>query len=450
MSHPAPRVYIDDQLMDSYAYQDKPVLAGLKITYGVDTDLDMQGPEHLSLQLLIREASDLSFIELGKEIAVYNPPSPGFSTFTYFVGRIARPTANPHPSLKGALLVNIEAVDFTADLANETAYNVVSAEAPASTRILNMAYWAPEGWGINTFPLRFPNRRHAALSYKEKPFLELFDQFLRGQIMQRTNRSFYTPGSGVTKRLTAIQDSTKDVAADTLTVDADGTWNATAGIPEAAGYVAVRVPASNILRDVGWTKEPEDVITEVSVQRIDAYVAGQDSTKTPVSSRTHIDTAASRRAYGVRSVEINTDLIAGAPAAEVLPVFNHWLATDSQWRTKQVTFRDTAELTITQLSWLVAPTSRNTAFLVIRDPLENRPDNANADIRGVVIGGEATWTGKKWDLTVTLGRVPGMPSDGDYWTFAGLAADAVLKAGTAETVGNQLSFNDFLRIGQPA
>lgn len=449
MSHPAPDVYIDDQLMDSYAYQDKPVLAGLSITYGVDTDLDMQGPEHLALQLLVREASDLSFIELGKVVAVHNAATADHASFTYFVGRIARPTAKPHPTMRGALLVNIEAVDLTADLANETAYNVHSAEATASTRLSNMAYWAPDGWTINTFPLRFPDRIHAALNYKEKPFLELYDQFLRGQIMQRTNRSFYTPGSGVTKRLTSLQDSTRDVAADKLTRDAAGGWDALAGIPKSSAYVAVRVPASNILLEVEWAKEPEDVITEVSVQRIDAFVHGQDSTITPVSSRTHIDTAASRRAYGVRAVEIVTDLPAGAPIAETAPIFNHWLATESQWRTKQVTIRNTDELPLSQLSWMIAPTSRNTAFLVIRDPLDNRPDAGNADIRGVVIGGEATWTGKKWDLTVTLGRVPGMPSDGDYWTFARLAGSA-FAADTFATVGNELSLNDFRRIGAPS
>jgi len=449
--HPAPKVYIDDVLMDAHKTDTKPVLAGMSIKYGVESDLDMQGVESCSLELLIKEPSDLSFLDLGKVVALYHEPTAGESSFTYFVGRIQRLYASPDEKVKGALRVSISASDFTADLANETVYGVSSAATPASTRIGHMGGWAPTGWTVSTFPLRFPDRQHAAIVYKEKPYLDLLDEFLRGQIMLRTNRSYYVPGTGAVKNLTAIQDSTKEVAADKLGKYSDNSWGVIAGQPTAASTVALRVHASNVLADAGWTKEPEDVMTEVSLQRLDAWNGTDDTARTPITSRAHVDTTAMRNRFGVRSVEFNTDLPAGGPVSDVLPIFNHWLSTESQWRAKQLTFKDTEKLTISQLSYLIAPTSRQTAFLVVRDPLENRPDRGTSDIRGVVIGGSATWTGKKWELTVTLGRVPGLPAAGDYYTCdnIGTVASGYFAEGTCATVGDELSCNDFLRIGAP-
>ncbi|WP_405472382.1 hypothetical protein [Paenarthrobacter ilicis] len=453
--HPAPKVYIDDILMDAFKADKMPVLGGMSIEYGVDTDLDMQGVEQCSLSILIKEPSDPSFLDLGKTLAIYHQPTAGESSFTYFVGRIQRLNASHviHAETKEWMLqVDIQASDFTADLVNETVYNVASIAVPASTRIGHMNFWAPDGWTVNSFPLRFPDRVHAVLSYKEKPFLELLDQFLRGQIMQRTNRSYYVPGTGAVKVLTAIQDSTKSVARDKLGKYADGRWGVNAGLPTATSTVSITVHASNILADAGWTKEPEDVITEVSLQRLDPWNGEDDSKRTPITSRNHVDTAAMRTRFGIRSVEFDTDLPAGGDVSEVVPVFNHWLSTESQWRTKSLTFKDTERLTISQLSYLIAPTSRQTAFLVVRDPVENRPDRGTSDIRGVVIGGSATWTGKKWELSVTLGRVPGLPADGNYYTCANIATEAegYFAAGQCDTVGDELSCNDFLRIGAPA
>jgi len=452
--HPAPKVYIDNLLMDAFKADKMPVLGGMEIKYGVETDLDMQGVESCSLSILIKEPSDPSFLDLGKTIAIYHEPTGTESSFTYFVGRIQRLAASHVINVATgawALQVDIQASDFTADLVNETVYDVNSAPTVASTRIGNMNYWAPAGWTVSTFPLRYPDRVHAGLHYKEKPFLELLDDFLRGQIMQRTNRSYYVPGSGPVKNLTAIQDSTKSVAKDKLGKYADGRWGVIAGQPTAASTVNITVHASNILADAGWTKEPEDAITEVSLQRLDAWNGEDDSKRTPITSRNHVSTTEMRDRFGIRTVEFDTDLPSGGDVSEVLPVFNHWLSTESRWRTKTLTFKDTEKLTITQLSYLIAPTSRQTAFLVVRDPVENRPDRGSSDIRGVVIGGTATWTGKKWELTVTLGRVPGLPADGDYYTCANIAtaADGYFADGACDTVGDELSFTDFLRIGAP-
>lgn len=441
--------------MDAYAVQDTPVAAGMTITYGVDSDLDMQEVESLALELVVREAGELDFLELGKVVAVVHTAPAAADSFTYFVGRIQRLASRPHPRLAGAQLVSLTASDFTADLANEMVYNINSAAAKASARIGHMGYWAPAGWTLTAFPTRWPDRMHAAMVYRQKPYLELFDQFLRGQIMLRANRSTYTPGAGVKKEISAYQDTTKNVRADWLGayLDGSGRWGTIEGLPETTGYYGIRQDASNVLADAGWTKEPDDVITEVSLQRLDALKEADgggwdDVATTPITSRLHVDTTAAREAFGNRSVEMATDLPAGAPAADVVPIFEHWLATESMWRAKSLTFKDTDRLTLDQLRWLVSPSSRGRAFLTIRNPMPNRPDPGRSDLRGVVIGGEAVWNGKKWELAVTLGRVPALPDDGNYWTFALLAADPQWNTGTAASVGNELSFQDFERIGK--
>lgn len=448
---PAPKVYIDDLLMDSYKTENAPVLAGLEITYGTQSDMDMAGVESLSLELLIREPADLDFLENGNIIAVCHVPA-GADGFTYFVGRIQRLSSEIIPRSGGNhLRIGITASDLTADLENETTYNIASAETTAEDRLGAMVYWKPDDWIVTYYPpLRFPERKHAAIVYKQKPYLELMDQFLRAQIMNRTNRSSYTPRKGVQRELTIFQDTTKDTTADKLTVADGGEWEITAGTPGVYGYGTVRTTAANIHPDAGWTKEPEDVITEVSVQRVNTWDYTNDTSTTAVASRLYVDTAASRRRFGTRSVEFATDLPAGGPAGDITPVFEHWLTTQSMWRAKTLHFIDTGKLSTGELKALISPERRGLTYLVVRDPQDNRPDRGTADIRGVVIGGKAIWTGKKWDLTVTLGRVPGLPADGNYWTFAALAADPVLSAGTAETVGNTLSFSDFKRIGKPS
>lgn len=446
MSHPAPQVYIDNILMDSYSTDNAPVLGGLQITFGVDTDMDMQGVETCSLQMLIKEPQSLDFLDNGKTIVIYHG---GTDPFTYWAGRIQRLSAAPDANVKGALRITINASDLTADLQNQVVYGISNAQVDGLGRYNALSFWAPDDWEVNTWGIRWPERIHSAVVKKSIGFLELMDKFLRAQIMIRANTTMYTPGVGLNKRLTLMQDGSATVAADKLGKYMDGRWGSNPGVPSNMEAFRLLLSGSNVLADAGWTKEPEDVITEVSLQRLDPTNGLADSENTPITSRNYVDTTAIRNTYGMRSVEFETDLRAGGPTSEILPIFDHWIQTKSGWRTKTVTIQDTDRMTFDNLRYFLDPQYRFRAYLVIRNLMLNRPDYENTDIRGFIIGGQAVWTGTKWELQLTLGRVPALPDDGDYWTCDLIAGFPYFADGQCDTVGDDLTCTDFLRIGAP-
>jgi hypothetical protein len=458
MGHPRPHVFIDGMEMGGTAGSSRPVLAGLTLNFGVDNDGDMQEVESASFEMTVpagQGAGSLDFLQPGKIVAIYHDPTTGTeSDFTYFVGRIARMEAHPDEKLAGALRVAIEAVDLTADLEALVVEDINSAEASGADRMGHMNYWLDDDWSMAAYPVPYPTRMHAALHYQSKPFLELIDQYLRAQLMVRRNASYYKPGEGITRQLVALADAARDVAADKLAKNADGTWKAIPGQPTSNGALLVQLPASNVLADAGWAMEPDDVITEVTMNAIRPAkwnaedFEWEDSTTVPKTSRTYVDTTALRAKYGVKTVSMDTDMPRDYGTTQLAPMMEHWLTRDgAQWRTKTITIRDSDLLPITTLGYLLAPTSRFSIMVAIDGVTDARPDHGQPDIRGLVIGGEATWNGTKWEITLTLARPPLVPATADYWTPALIKASPTFSTGKCNTVGPALTFAHFKRIG---
>jgi hypothetical protein len=458
MGHPTPHVFIDGMQMGGTAGSSRPVLAGLSIDFGVDNDGDMQTTESASFELLVPEgngAGTLDFLQPGKIVAIYHDPTTGTeSDFTYFVGRIARMEAHPDDDVAGALRVGIEAVDLTADLEAFVVDDINSAEVTGADRMGHMNYWLDDAWTLGAYPVPYPTRMHAALHYASKPYLELLDQYLRAQLMVRRNASFYKPGEGITRKLEALADAARDVAADKLGKAANGTWYATPGQPTANGALLVQLDGSNVLADAGWGMEPDDVITEVTMNAIRPAkwnaeeFEWEDSTTVAKISRTYVDTTALRQKYGIKAVSFDTDMPRDYGTTQLAPMMEHWLTRDgAQWRTKTITIRDSDLLDLTTLGYLLAPTSRFSIMVAIPNVTDARPDHGQPDIRGLVIGGSATWNGKKWEITLTLARPPLVPATADYWTPARIGASSTFATGKCNTVGPALTFAHFKRIG---
>jgi hypothetical protein len=455
MGHPRPHVYIDGLELEGTAGSSRPVLAGLSLDFGVDNDGDMQTTESASFEILVKADAGSLDLQPGKIVAIYHDPTTGAETdFTYFVGRIARMEAHPDEEVAGALRVSIEATDLTADLEALLLEDVNSVEATGADRMGHMNYWLDDDWSLAAYPVPYPTRMHAALHYQNKPFLELFDQYLRAQLMVRRNASYYRPGEGVTRTLVALPDAARDVAADKLGKAADSTWYATPGAPTNPGSFLVQVPAANVLADAGWAMEPDDVITEVTMNAIRPAkwnaedFEWEESTTVAKISRTYVNTSALRKTYGVKSVNLDTDLPRDYGTAQLAPLMEHWLTRDgAQWRTKTITIKDSDKLPLPTLSYLLDPKWRFSVMLAITGVTGARPDRAQPDIRGLVIGGSAEWNGKKWDITLTLARQPLIPSGADYWTPARLKASPTFATGKCNTVGPALTFAHFKRIG---
>ncbi|MHA7293699.1 hypothetical protein [Arthrobacter sp. HLT1-21] len=464
MKHPAPSVYIDGRLMDDYAMSNRPVLDGLTLTFGTDTDLDMQSPEAARFDILVRAAEELTFIELGRMVAIVHVPldgEPVSDAFTYFVGRIQRAEAHPSDFIDGAMLYTVVCVDLLTDLAATELYDVSLPARPGTSRMAEVqAFLEAEGWEPRTLDgTRYPTKQHAELHYQNIPMLDLIDAYLRGQLMIRRHTSYYSPPDNTTyRRLDLVHDVSNDTRPDQLTKLTGGVrWGRTPGAPYYVGGTVCYLEGRDVQRDLSWSKEPEDVITEVTLDVVippeyDAELAGYaDSDTREVNSRSFMDTSAARAEFGVRSTSFRTDLQSiGIGASMINPIFERWLATDTQWRAKDLTINDSEIFDRAGLRALLDPRQRFTTLVVIRALQDNRPDMAYSDIRGFAIGGEAVWNGKRtrWDISLILGRPPKTSAGGDYWT-CDLIAVSAFSDGQINNVGDELTFNDFQRIGAP-
>lgn len=462
MTHKAPHVYIAGRRMDDFAASTNPVLAGMTLDFGVESDLDFPDGDTATLDMAVREDAFLDFLQLGEEVAVYHEPPAGAAVddveFTYFTGRIQRLTGDPHPDIEGALLLHIECSDLTADLASLEVFEVNSAEADGAARIGHLNYWLPSPWTLAGW-VRWPDLLHAPLHYARATFLDMVDAFARGQLLRRRNASTFSPRTGITRRIHLMEDSTKDTRADKLTFfGTSKRWGVVPGMPYGPDVVVVNVEASDLHRNAGWVKEPEDVITEVQLELVEdgdwnaEESRWEDSATFQYSSNDfpQLNTAAMKARYGTRKATFSTDLGRKTTSTHLVPIMRHWLSTASEWRPSALSFHTTENLNVHAIRRFLGVHNRFSTFLIVRNPTPHRPDAGNQLIRGFVIGGSATWTGKTWDLSLRLGRNPEVTAGlGDWWTLERLAASPDFQNATCDNVGGALSVRDFQRIGEP-
>lgn len=461
MKQKAPHVYIAGQRMEDFAASNHPVLAGLTLNFGTDSDLDFPDGDTCTFSLLVKDSEFLDFLQLGEEVAVYHDPPAGADindkAFTYFTGRIQRLSGDPHPTIKGALLLDVECSDLTADLAALEVFNVNSAAATGQTRLGNLNFWLPDPWTLRGW-VRWPDLMHAPMVFDRVHALDLIDAYARAQILRRRNSSTFTPAGGIKREIHLMEDSTKDTRADQLTLFSDGKrWSVVPGRPYGPDVgLVTSLEGGHFHRAAGWVKEPEDVITEVVLGFLEDLEWNADAGRYEESAtfdRSSADfptvgAAPMKARFGHRQASFTTDLGRSVTTTHFGQIMKHWLSTESEWRPSELAMQTTKHLTPHELRLLLSVQYRYSIFLTIRSVMDHRPDAGNQWIRGFMIGGSAVWNGTEWDLTIKLGRNPQpTPGLGDYWTFSGLAADATWNTGTAASIGKSLSFRDFERIG---
>lgn len=457
---PVPQVYIDGRRMDDYALSNQPVLAGLTVDYGTESDLDFPDGDTLTFSLLLRQSAVLDFLQLGAEVAVWCPPvDKGGVDLTVFTGRIQRLSADPHPSKAGALLLDVECSDLDADLAALEALNVNNTAVPATARFAALRYWLPAPWTLAGW-LRWPDLEHAAVIRRKANVLSMIDAFARAQILRRRNASTFTPAGGITRQLHLMEDSTKDTRADQLThFEGSRRWGVVPGRPYGADVSTINFNGSDFHRNAGWVKDPEDVITEVSLELSEPLVWNADEGRyedTETFERKSTDfaalnTAAMKARYGHRQANFTTDLGRQTTGTHLVPIMAHWLSQDSEWRPADLSMKTTRNLSPTDLHRILAVNGRYSMFAVFRNVMAHRPDAGNQWIRGFIIGGTSTWNGEEWELSFRLGRNPQVTAGlGDWWTLERLAASAEFGDATPASVGAALTLHDFKRIGAPS
>lgn len=463
MSLGAPLVYIGTQLMNDHALAKAPMLADLSFTWGTDSQTEYDDPATCSAQLLVREPADLSFLVKGAPFGLLDPGSGE----TLFAGRVSTLKAKRDKRKKKALLISITAADTQADLAG---YRVESATwierasdgsffTSATRRREQLRSVMPAGWVLEgTTRNDWHNSRPQVLI--AEPLLPLVDRHARTVIGRRHFTSRYVPGAGLLPRVTITDERSKTAPAETLQARANGQWFRNPTSP--ANSAHVQLDASTLDADTEWEKTPDDTVTDVALNSwgsvLDGDLVNQPTASLEVWVAAYLrgyaglypaDLLRMQAEYGYQQVTVDTDAALGSPLAGnpmVENIVKYWLDADTLWRPTALMVPDSRKIHDDYVLGMISATRRHMAYVSVSRLQENTPAGGSR-VRGFILGGTATWTGKKWQIELTLGRVPrpaggGLTFDSIRWHTNGL-----IKGGTAETVGTELTFADFEYIG---
>lgn len=464
MTMQAPHVYIGTERMNDYALAKIPMLAGLTFNWGTDSQTDFDDPATMTAQLLVREPSNLDFLVKGAEVGVLDPGSGE----TLFAGRISTLRAKREKRKKNALLITMTCTDTLADLNN---YRVERVEwlAPAgqsgawaitaARRREQLRSALPAGWtleGATSHDWTFAREQR----WEGHAYTPLLDMHCRSTVARRHLTSRYVPGTGLVNRITITNERAKASPTETLAARSNGNWYMSTAAPVNSGVA--RLESGHVENSIEWEKTPDDTITDVAlttwgITYENDSTTGQLNTETSKSSdmwvgnQPGVNMGPMQRTYGFHGVTFDVDTLGvggGGTSPHIANIVNYWLDADTLWRPTTVSVPDSRRLPDTSLLNLLSATRRYLVYLTISGLPENNPAGFSR-VRGFVLAGEATWTGKKWAIELTLGRVPRPAAGAGGLTFNSIRnhSTPAISAGTAETIGTELTFADFQYIG---
>lgn len=398
MSLGKPNLYLAGALIAGDKAADVTTLAGLTINWGEESRVDFAGPATMTAEILVRAAAMPAWSN-GTQVGVTDPASGR----CLFAGHVSNLVSAADEAVEGAQRITLTATSPLADLANHTVYDFDWAAAGQSTRFNTLAGSMARGWimaGYTGLTWIGAGR----LKFQEKEWLTLCEWWCRSNIARYHDTSAYVPGSGLVKRLTITAEREKT----TPVVPSPGTagvwW--TASKPAAATGVAC-LPANLIARGIEWEKNPEDTITDVKVTTYGAAVVAADDDSKGFTYNMEAAGAvnhAMQDAYGFRQLSLDTDISSGNVTSlnawlkdNLVP---YWLDADTKWRPTAVELPNASLVATEPMLNLLAVDTRHMAILYV----PAFPGINPAKIHAYVNKGRATWTGKKWTATLTLGR----------------------------------------------
>lgn len=464
----APQVWIGDRLMDDLATDDQPVLAGLSFEWGTDSQIDFTDAETLSAELLIRSPSNLDFLYKGAPLGLLDPDSGE----TLFAGRISTLTAARDENIDDALRVRLGGAGTLADLSNHRLERISwlerasdgTLQVSSARRREQLRSVLPGGWTLAATATNndwVPARAQLAES---QTILPLIDRHARTTIARRHTTSRYVPGRGLINEITLTRERDKAAPADQLTAAANGQWQL-APSPWPNASALIRLTAAEVGVGTEWEKNPEDTVTDVTVSSTGSALATNTDTgalENQLNTDSDVwvyaypgvpDMPALQRAYGTHGLTIETDIFAGWPGSgspHIGNLVSYWLDVDAEWRPTGLEIPDSRAIRYdSNLLAILSVTRRYNAYLTV-DELPALTPQPGSRVRGYLLAGKAAWTGKKWEISLTLGRVPRPAAGAGALTFNTIRdhADPRISAATAETVGPYIMFSDFSYIGK--
>lgn len=445
---------VDGWPLDGTADGVAPVLGALNLTWGVSRQGEQAPPSTLTFSVLVKTTmQDVPYLVDGAPVTVQWAPQNGQPNRRVFTGRIRRMQAKADD--KGRLNILVTCADFLSDFTGVfTSADLSAGNGPWRGQALQQLFTANSvALGLYT-PADLGNVTRARQKVQSIKLQTLLERYLAPghfSYVDITDRDvpIYTAEIGIVPRAPRVMTATAKLRARPT-----GEWYMTANSPPALlGYSSLSLDARQVIRDVEWTMETTGITTRVgwNYPRLSAETG---FTEMQAGGAVQ-SSAASLEKYGVRSVEVDTDLdlTVGSPWPPlVLETFQEaWLDDNPLWEPTAVTIRDVEDAPI---NWdvLLGLTTRYKTWVEIWGIHPNRPNPGPDFINAPAIGGELRYDGKKWSVTVALGKAaaPLAAAVEDQYRAMdiGLTIDPLIWQATIGSVGDQITFDNFNYISK--
>lgn len=438
MSRTAPNVWLNGELLNNGASARAIILAPLTITWGKNPGDLQPGAGNAKITFLFRESmQDLPDLRKGAQVEITDPDSGA----GVFAGTVQTMSAKPSTKLAGGLEVEVNCADWLAELENMYFQPNYPEQTTRPAQITNS--FIVNGWELD---IPDDSRLSAATRVNSIKLLTVLERCITRYRGQRYDTS-YRNLAGLHKKVSVFKGSARQVKPDKLAVDTAGRWTRQFGdaLVDGVARPIVLIGAENILDDPSWSSGPEDAVTAAKISTV---VLGEDGFSELTEHNVKAPTA-DVEAFGLRSIDLESDLV---NSADWTAAAQAYFDTDAPWRMDALSIRDTDLLDETVMAALLSPHSRYQLLAVITDIAPNRPDPGPSDLRSFLAGGEFTWTGKKWDISLTLERtIKKFDGTADWWTLERVAAATTpaIRDATCQSAGNNLTVSDFQFIGAP-
>lgn len=437
MSRPTPQIWLNGRQLDTTTATSSLVLTPLTITWGASPGDEQPDSATAKVRFMFLETmGELPDLKKGAAIEIVDPGT----GHAVLAGSVTTMSAKPSTLRKGALEVEVNVADWLADLENE----YVSTDWPSNlsrpTHLRNA--FVAAGWS-----LQVPNSDQLSAEAKLNSIklLTLLERHITRYRGRRYDTSYRLTDGTLLKRVSVYKGAARELAPDRLVTRWNGEWTrkfAAASI-DGVDLPTVEIPASNIHNDPSWSSGPEDATTAV---KLSTMHLGDDGFST-LTERNYKAPAATINTLGLRSIDLETDL---ATSTDWQPTAAAYFDDDAPWKMDSLTVENSDNFTPAVMDALLSPLTRYQLLVIVTGINPNRPDPGPSDLRSFIAGGEYTWNGKKWEITLTLNRtITKLSGEGDWWTCArvGASSTSAIKNATCESVGDSLTVADFRFIG---
>lgn len=446
-------VSVDGWDLQDSADHAAPVLGDISVVWGVSRQGEQSPPSTLTFSVLVKNSmADVPRLIDGAPVAVTWFPMNGQPNRRVFTGRIRRMQAKADN--KGRLNILVTCADFLSDFTGVfTSADLSAGNGPWRAQQLAQLFTANSvHLGLYT-PADLGNVARAKQKVPSIKLQTLLERYLAPgnfTYVDLTDRDvpIYTAEIGIVPRAPRVM-----TAPAKLHARPTGEWYMAANSPPSMlGYSSLSIDARQVIRDVEWTMDTSGVNTRIGFNvPIQSAETGFSELQFGYEFKS---SAASLEKYGVRATERDTDLASGVItwAPDIAQTFREaWLDDTPLWEPTAVTIRDVDDAPI---NWdvLLGLTTRYKTWVEIWGIHPNRPNPGPDFTNAPVIGGELRYDGKKWSVTVALGKaaapLPVAAVDQYRAMDIALHSNPLIHHGTIGSVGEQITFDNFNYISK--